>query len=457
MENFDIAIIGGGPGGYVAAIKAAQAGKKACLIEKDKLGGVCLNQGCIPTKTMIKSVDVLKTVKNCAKYGVMGVDVSTAVIDMLKLQQQKNKVVRKLVGGVGYLLKENGVQVVAGNASFLDKNTITAGNGQIKADNIIIATGSSPARLPVPISGDAPVVTSAEVLNLNRIPEKMIIIGGGVIGIEFAYIFSQLGAQVTVLELLDRILPTVDEEITAEVTKLLRGIGVTINTGSKVIRIEGHKVYFAQEGEEKAVEADKILMSVGRIPDTGGLNLAAIGVQTERNAIAVDDHLRTNLANVYAIGDVNGRMMLAHTASAEGIVAVRNILGDDVVMDYTKIPQCIYLQPEVASVGMTEKQARERYSDIKVGRFPLAANGKASLEGQSVGSIKVIVEPKCNKLLGAHIYGTHATEMISEMTLALQLESTAGEIAGTVHPHPTVSEIIPEAFHAALGQSIHFI
>lgn len=457
MENFDLAVIGGGPGGYVAAIKAAQLGKKVCLVEKEKLGGVCLNQGCIPTKTLLKSVEVLKTVKNSSGYGVVNAEISQAALDMAKLQQRKKRIVQKLTGGVGSLLKANGVTVLTGSASFIDKNTITTGTEQVRADQIIVATGSSPVRLPIPISSDAPVITSEDALNLTETPERVVVIGGGVIGIEFAYIFSHLGSQVTVVEFLERILPMVDEEITAEITKMLQGIGITIHTGAKVTSIEGGKVYFEKEGREETAEADKILMAVGRVPNTQGLNLEAIGVKFEKKAIAADDHLRTNIPGIYAVGDVNGRSMLAHTASMEGIVAVENICGKDVTMDYANIPQCIYLQPEIATVGVTEKQAREKYGEIKIGRFPLAANGKALVEGEQKGVIKVLVEPRYNEILGVHMYGIHATDMISELAFALRLEATAEEIAMVIHPHPTVSEIIPEAFHAALGKAIHFV
>jgi dihydrolipoamide dehydrogenase len=457
MQDYDIAVIGGGPGGYVAAIKAAQAGKKVCLIEKGRLGGVCLNQGCIPTKTLLKSVEVLNSVKQSAQYGITGIDPTKAAINMTKLKQRKDKVVTKLTGGVEYLLKANGIKVFTGNASLVDKNTISTENEQIRADNIIIATGSTPAKLPIPISSDAPVITSEEALDLDQLPEKIAVIGGGVIGIEFAYIFKNLGSEVTIIELLDRILPMVDEEIAEEVTKDLKKYGIKIATSAKVTRIEGKKVYYEKDGKEETSEADKILMSLGRVPSTEGLNIEAIGIKTERRAIAVDEHMQTNIPNIYAIGDVNGKQMLAHTASMEGIVAVENISGNKIKMDYTKIPQCIYLEPEIATVGLTEKQAREKYGNIKVGRFPLSANGKATVEGETKGIIKVIIEPKYNEILGVHIYGIHATDMIAEMVLAMKLESTAEEVTMAVHPHPTVSEIIPEAFHAALGKAIHFV
>lgn len=462
MENFDIAIIGGGPGGYVAAIKAAQCGKKVCLIEKGELGGVCLNEGCIPTKTLLKSVEILKTVRKCEDFGISGVETSSAAINMEKLQQRKRAVVKKLTGGVGYLLQGNGVKVFRGSAAFVNRETLSVNGEEIKAASIMIATGSKPAILPVPTSAGetgipAPLITSSEALELTEVPPEIVIVGGGVIGIEFAYIFAQLGSKVTVVEMMERILPMVDEEITEAVAKMLKDLGIEIFTAAKVSRIAGTRVYFEHAGSERLVEAATILMAVGRTPCTEGLNLEALGIRMKGSAIWVDDHLETNVPGIYAVGDVNGLSMLAHTATMEGIVAVENILGRTSRMDHSRIPWAIYLQPEVASVGLTEKQAREKFKEIKVGRFPLAANGKAVIEGETQGMIKVIIEPQYNEILGVHIFGPHATDMISEAVLAMNLESTAEEITLAVHPHPTVAEIIPEAFHAALGKAIHIL
>jgi dihydrolipoamide dehydrogenase len=470
MENFDIAVIGGGPGGYVAAIKAAQHGKRVCLLEQGELGGICLNQGCIPTKTLLKSVEVLNTVRKSSEYGVIGLEVAGASINMTKLQQRKYGVVKRLTGGVGALLKANGVKVFKGSASFLDRKTLKVNEEQISADNIIIATGSVPSKLPIPVNGGqncpchapcttrdtcTPIITSEEALEISEVPNKVVIIGGGVIGIEFAYIFANLGSEVTVVEMMDRILPMVDEEITSEVSKMLKGLGIEIFTEAKVTGICGSKVTFEHAGAVKEVDSSKILVAVGRVPNTEGLNLEILGIEMNRRAIKVDEGLRTNVPGIYAIGDVNGTSMLAHTASMEGIIAVENILGKDLTMDYSKIPSCIYIQPEIASVGLTEKQAREKYGEIKIGKFPLSANGKAVVEGEAKGLMKVIIEPEFNEILGVHMYGIHATDMISESVLAMSLESTAEEMTFAVHPHPTVAEIIPEAFHSALGKAIH--
>lgn len=458
MKNFDIAVIGGGPGGYVAAIKAAQEGKKVCLIEEGELGGVCLNRGCIPTKTLLKSVQVLDTVRHSFDYGIKGVEKTKLQIDMAKLQERKHNVVKKLTGGVGMLLKANGVTVYKGKGSFIDRNTLMAGEEKITADNIIIATGSVSLALPIPIIKEeaGALLNSDQALEINEVPEKVVIIGGGVIGVEFAFIFAQLGANVVIVELMDRILPMVDEEVVGEVARMLKGLGIKLVVGAKVTKIEGNKVFYEKDGGEESETGQKILMAVGRTPTTEGLNIEAAGVKMAKKAIAVDEHLQTSQPGIYAIGDVNGKSMLAHTASMEGLIAVENILGHKTKMQYDKIPACIYTQPEIASVGMTETAARERYGEIKIGKFPFNANGKATVEGESKGMIKVIIEPRFQEILGVHIYGVHATDLIAEVVLAMNMEATAEEVLAAIHPHPTISEAVAEAFHAAVaGRAIH--
>ena len=467
MEKFDVAVIGGGPGGYVAAIKAAQNGKKVCLIEKSKLGGVCLNQGCIPTKAMLKSVEILNSVQNCAEFGVLGVNTAKATIDIVKLHQRKKQIIQQLTGGVSALLKANGVKVITGNASFVGQRVLKVDGDQIEADNIIIATGSTPARLPLSITGETPlsgnkdietsIITSEEALELEEIPETMVIIGGGVVGIEFAYIYANLGTKVTIIEMMDRILPMVDEEVTERVTAMLKKTGIDIFTSAKVVGIAGTEVSYEHDGIQKKAEGKKVLVSIGRVPNTDALNLECLGLKMNGKAIDVDQNMRTNMPGLYAIGDVNGTSMLAHTASMEGIIAVENILGRRRSIDYSTVPSCIHIYPDVAFVGLTEKQAKEKHGEIKVGRFPLAANGKALVEGTVEGLIKVIVDAKYGEIVGVHIYGIHAVDMIGEMVVAMNLEATAEEIIWAIHPHPTISEIIPEAFHAVLGKAIHAV
>ncbi|MFZ5634028.1 MAG: dihydrolipoyl dehydrogenase [Bacillota bacterium] len=453
--DFDIVVIGGGPGGYVAAIRGAQLGKKTCLVEKESLGGVCLNRGCIPTKTIIKSLHVLDTVKSAAEFGVTGVNAGQCGIDLKQVQQRKKKVIARLTGGVAYLLKANQVEVITGTASFADRHTLKVGDRTVSGENIIIATGSLPVEPPIPREGSAPVMYSDEALELAEAPGEMAIIGGGVIGIEFAFIMSQLGSRVTVIEMLDEILPMVDVEITRKVRVLLKKKGVTVHTGARVTGFAGDRVYFAKGGAAESVRADRILLATGRRPNTDGLNLEAAGVSVAKSGIGVDGSMRTNIDNIYAIGDVNGRCMLAHVASMEGMVAVENICGGRARMDYTKIPQCVYLDPEIASVGITEQEAREQGLDVKVGRFNYAGNGKALIEAAEGGMVKVITDRRLGEILGVHMMGAHATDMIAEMVLAMKLEGTAEEVAAAIHPHPTISEVIPEAFHAALHKAIH--
>lgn len=454
--DYDIAVIGGGPGGYVAAIKAAQMGKKTVIIEKQHFGGTCLNVGCIPTKALLRSAEALKEVKESAEFGVTGLDTSEAALDLVKVQARKKRVVNQLVSGVEGLLKGNGVAIENGEGKLEDAHTVSVNGKKITAANVIIATGSEAKMLPVKISPEATVLTSTQMLDIDKAPASMAVIGGGVIGIEFAYFLATIGVKVSVVEFLDRILPMVDEEITAQVTENLKELGVEIHTGAKVTEITADGVIFEKDGETHQISAQQVLMAVGRGPSLKGIDTEALGIKTERGAIVTDDTLKTSADGIYAIGDVNGKAMLAHTASMEGIVAVKNICGEKAVMDYTKIPSAIYIQPEIASVGLTEKQAAEKYDKIKVGRFPLLANGKAKVAGEERGLVKVITEAKYGEIVGVHMYCIHATDMIAEAVVAMKLEATAEEVAMAIHPHPTVSEVMHEAMHAVSGRAIHF-
>lgn len=454
--DYEIAVIGGGPGGYVAAIKAAQMGKKTVIIEKENFGGTCLNVGCIPTKALLRSAEALKEVKESAKFGVIDVDTSNAALDLVKVQERKKTVIGQLVGGVQGLVKGNGATIEKGVGTLVDAHTVEVGGKKITAENIIIATGSQAKSLPIDIDPAATVLTSTEMLDIDKAPDSMVVIGGGVIGIEFAYFLATIGVKVTIVEFLDRILPMVDEEITTQVTGHLQEMGIEINTSAKVTAITAGGVKFEKDGKEQEVSCDQVLMAVGRGPSLDGIDTEALGIKTERGAIVTDKTLKTSVPNIYAIGDVNGKAMLAHTASMEGIIAVENICGEKAEMDYDKIPSAIYIQPEIASVGLTEKQAAEKYGKVKVGKFPLMANGKAKVAGEERGLIKVISEPKYGEIVGVHMYCIHATDMISEAVVAMKLESTAEEVAMAIHPHPTVSEIMHEAMHAVDGRAIHF-
>ncbi|MCB2292601.1 dihydrolipoyl dehydrogenase [Clostridium algoriphilum] len=456
--DYDITVIGGGPGGYESAIKAAQLGKKVCIVESTHFGGVCLNEGCIPTKTLIKTANVFQDAKTANKFAVEGVDVENIKVSMQKLQKRKNTVVSQLVNGVKALLKGNKVTIVEGKAVFVDKNTIVVGDKKITSEYFVIATGSNTFMPPfIAQEGKTNIITSKEALDLDYVPETMAIIGGGVIGVEFAYILSRLGSKVYVLELMDKILPMVDEEVSNMAKKRLSSEGTTFYTGAKVKKVSGNNVVYELKGKEEFVTADVVLMAVGRTPNTDGLNAEGIGIEFNKKAIKTDNSLRTNIPNIYAIGDVNGKVMLAHTASHEGIIAVENICGENKTISYDKIPSCIYIDPEIACIGLTEAAAKEKYKNVKVGKFPMVANGKSLVEGDTEGIFKVIIDGESNEILGVHLYGKHTTDMISEIALAMTLEATADEVIGTIHPHPTVSEAVAEAFMASVGKPINWL
>lgn len=454
-DMYDLAVIGAGPGGYVAAIKAAQKGLRVCVVEKQYYGGVCLNEGCIPTKAMVKSVKVLETVKKAAKYGVVGLEGVSPNMDMKAMQARKEGVVKQLTGGVEYLLKANGVELIKGAAEFVDNQTLDVDGKTVKAEKIMIATGSTPMKPRFEVDQDASLMTSREALELDTVPEHIVIIGGGVIGIEFAYILACVGAKVTVVELMDRILPMVDKEVTQEVSFMLKEIGVNILTDSKVSRVMKSSVSYESQGVLNEVECSHVLVATGRVPSTDGLGLENVSVKTERGAIITNEYLQTNVPNIYAIGDVNGKSMLAHTASMEGIVAVDHICGGTTKMDYRVIPSCIYTLPEVACVGLTEEEARKQYKEVQVGRFSFTGNGKAVVEGADRGIAKVIVEPRLGEILGIHVFGDQATNLIGEIVLAMQAEISAEEVVQTIHAHPTLSEVLPEALLDAIDKPIH--
>ena len=445
-------VIGAGPGGYETAIKAAQVGKKTCIIESTYFGGTCLNVGCIPTKTLIKSAELFGEVKEAAAFGVEGVDPARLTVNMKKLQERKAAVVKTLVNGVKGLLRGNKVAVVEGRASFVDAHTVSVGEKTVTGEYFIIATGSSVFMPPfIAQEGTNRILTSTEALDLEHVPDSVAVIGGGVIGVEFAFLLNQLGSKVTVLELMDHILPMVDAEVSALAQKRLAKAGVTFALGAKVSRIKDDTVYYELDGKEQTVAADAVLMAVGRTPNTEGLNAEGIGLEFDRKAIRTDGRMRTNLPHLYAIGDVNGKVMLAHTASHEGMVAVADLCGQPTgEMDYDRIPSCIYLDPEIACIGLTEAQAREKYGDrVKIGRFGMAANGKSLVEGDTDGLFKVIVDSELGEILGVHLYGKRVTDMIGEVSVAMAAEATAEEVIHAIHPHPTFNEALGEAFRAA--------
>ena len=449
--DYDVVVIGAGPGGYETAIKAAQCGKKTCIIEGAGFGGTCLNVGCIPTKALIQTADVYHKVKDAARFAVTGVEADKIAVDMAALQARKKAVVKTLVNGVKGLLRGNKVTVVEGMASFADTHTLSVDGRSITGANIIIATGSSVFMPPfIALEGENHLLTSTEALDLDQVPASVTVIGGGVIGVEFAYLLNRLGSKVTVLELMDHILPMVDIEVSRLAEKRMTKDGILFRLGAKVSRVKGDTVYYEYEGQECQVKSDIVLMAVGRVPNTQGLNAKGIGIEFDRKAIRTDAHMRTNIPHIYAIGDVNGKVMLAHTASHEGMVAVADICGQGEEMRYDRIPSCVYLEPEIACIGLTEAQAREKYGDgLKIGRFNMAANGKSLIAGDTDGLFKVIVAADTGEILGAHLYGQHVTDMIGEISSAMAAEGTAEELIHAIHPHPTVNEALGEAFMAA--------
>jgi len=451
---YDVAIIGGGPGGYVAAIRAAQLGAKVVLFEEERVGGTCLNKGCIPTKALLQSVGAWQELKKLPQLAITGVDLKEAKIDWPKLQVRKNRTVTRLTMGVDGLLQAHGVDVVQGKAIMTERpDMIRIDEQTYQVCKVIIATGSKPKMPPLPGFNSSAVISSEEALSLEEVPSSLIILGGGAIGVEFAVIFSALGSEVTIVELADRILPNMDAEVAQEATRFLQRSGIKIHTGTRAVELKGDLLYLEKE---KELQAEKILVAVGRAPSYQGIDVDKLGIKTVKGAIITDEYLRTSNPQIYAVGDVNGKLMLAHKAYAEGLVAVENIMGNRHQMNYEAIPQCVYSLPELASVGLTEKEAEERYGVIKVGRFPLAANGKAQLEGKTKGFVKVIIAEESGKILGVHIIGASATELIAEAVTAIKLGGTIEELVNCIHPHPTISESVLEAYHDADHGALHY-
>jgi len=455
-----IAIIGGGPGGYVAAIRAAQLGAEVTLIEKNALGGVCLNVGCIPTKVLLHTAEAYTLAKEGAAIGLKAGNVS---VDWDGLMARKRAVVDTLVAGVGTLMTSNGVTVIRGTASFVSPGELSValnegGTTTVRADSVIISTGSEPVVPPIPGFELEGVITSTEALSLEKLPESVVLVGGGVIGMEFASLFSSFGVKVTVVEMLPGILPMLDGEIVGILRGVLERKGVVFHTSSKVTGVEkkgrGLSVSVETPRGAMTLEAEKVLVSVGRRPVTKGLGLEKIGLSMDRSRIKTDKKMETSVKGVYAVGDCASPIMLAHVASREGEVAAENIMGHRVEMDYKTVPNAVYTAPEIASVGLTEKEASEKGFRVKIGRFPLMANGKSLIMNETDGLVKYVVDEKYDEILGVHIIGPRATDLIVEGALALRLEATVDELVTTVHAHPTVGEALLEGALAVRGQSI---
>ena len=460
MADYDVVVIGAGPGGYVAAIRAAQLGMSTAVIEDDNLGGVCLNWGCIPSKALLRNAEVLELVKNADEYGI---SVGEVRYDYGKAIDRSRQVVRRLTGGVGSLLRKNGVEHISGYGALRSANTIAIDGAEraISAENIIIATGARARQIPgIPVDGET-VLTSREAIVLPEVPRRVVIVGGGAIGVEFADIYHSYGAEVMIIEMLPRLVPLEDEEISQSLERVFRRRGIQYKTGAMVGGVavnEGVATVTVtdSDGAEIEIECDKVLVAIGVQGNSDGIGLENAGVSTERGFIPVDEEMRTNVQGIYAIGDVTGKLPLAHVASAQGVTAAEAIAGlNPMPLDYTLMPRATYCRPQIASFGLTEQQAADAGYSYKVGRFPMAASGKALAMGEANGMVKLVVDTEVGELLGAHMIGPEATELLGEVGLSRLLEGTTTELGWLVHPHPTISETIKEAALAVEGEAIH--
>ncbi|WP_404452957.1 dihydrolipoyl dehydrogenase [Virgibacillus necropolis] len=470
-KEYDLVVLGGGTGGYVAAIRASQLGLQVAIVEKGDLGGTCLHRGCIPSKALLRSAEVLKQTKEASQYGV---DTKDTTLNFAKVQERKDSIVSTLHQGVQGLMKKGKIDVFEGFGRILGPSIFSPMPGTISIEyangdentmivpkNVLIATGSKPKSLPGLEIDGTNVMTSDEALQMEELPKSIIIVGGGVIGIEWASMLADFGVEVTVVEYLDQILPTEDDAIAKEVEKLLKKKGITFVKGAKVLpetlSVEnGVSIDAEIDGKNESFQADKMLVSVGREANTSNIGLENTDIIVEKGFIQTNEFFQTKETHIYAIGDVIGGMQLAHVASHEGIVAVEHMANQNPLpIEYENIPTCIYSNPEVASVGLTEKQAKEKGFDIKVGKFPFKAIGKALVHGESDGFVKIIADKKTDDLLGCHMIGPHVTDMISEAGLAKVLDATPWEVADSIHPHPTLAEVMGEAALAVDGKQIH--
>lgn len=460
-DPFDVAIIGSGPGGYVAAIRAAQLGLRTAVIERSFLGGTCLNVGCIPTKAMLSSVEAMTTARRGREFGFSAGEVTPDYPAMIK---RRDRVVDQLRGGIGHLFKKNGITAVQGHGKLLGRGEIEVtgeeGATRLTTRHVVVATGSQPARPPIPGAELEGVVNSDQLLRLAQVPGRLAVVGAGAVGLEWGDIFAALGSQVTVFEMVDQILPPADGEVAAELAKELKRKGFKLHTSAMVNGIvqkgDGLAVCFATPtGGEQEEPADIVLIATGRWPYTEGLGLENAGLQLERRAVPVNDRMQTRAPEVYAIGDAVPGLQLAHVASREGEVAVETIAGKKARMDYSAVPSCVYTHPEVAWVGLTEEDAREEHAELRIGRFPFRALGRALASGAREGFVKIIAEPRYGEILGVHMIGSHVTDLIAEPVLAMSLEGTVDELIHAIHAHPTFPEAVPEAAMDVWERAIH--
>ena len=461
-EEFDLIIIGSGPGGYVAGIRAGQLGLKVAVVEKDpKLGGTCLHRGCIPTKALLHTASVLDEIREA---GGLGIQVGEPTLDVPKAHERKRKVVDGNARGIEGLFKKNKVTWLRGRGRMTGPHDVEVegpdGSQTYGAKFVIIATGSVPRDIPIAPADGQRILNSDHILELERIPKTLAVLGAGAVGTEFASIFRSFGSEVTLIEMLPRVLPIEDDEVSAELEKALRKRGIKVMTGTKMNRFEptegGVRIEVDKGGKVEMIEAEILLSAIGRKPVTENLGLEALGVELDRGYIKVNPLMQTAVPHIYAIGDVINTPWLAHVASAEGILAAEHMAGHHAKpLNYDRVPSCTYCEPEVASVGLTEAKAREKGYDVQVGKFPFTALGKAKIIGKSAGFVKIVRDKKYDEVLGVHIIGAHATDLIAEACATLQLEGTNEELIRTIHAHPTLAEAVMEAAHAAAGAAIH--
>lgn len=449
---YDVIVIGGGPAGYVSAIKAAQLGGKVAVVEKQKVGGTCLNRGCIPTKTFLKNTEIIEGIKKAEKRGIQLVNNEYSV-DINKLVAYKNKVVKNLTDGVAGLLKSHDIDLFDGTGVInKDKKVIVNDDTVLESKKIIIATGSKAAKIKIPGIESKLVVTSTEILDIDYVPKRLAIIGGGVIGVELAVAFSSFGSKVTIIEMADNIVPNMDISISKELFKHLKKKKIKILTGTKLEQIAENDNVLTLKTSQKEIEADLALLSIGRVPDLDVIK--DIDIKTEKGKILVNENMETNIKGIYAPGDVNGRLMLAHAAFKMGEVAAVNAMGGNEKVKLNYVPGCVYTLPEIGSVGLTEEEAKEKY-DIEIGTFPFGANGRALASGEGFGFVKVIAEKKYKEILGIHIIGPNAAEMANEAAVLMELEVPADEVAEIIHGHPTYGEALMEACADVTKSCIH--